>query len=1108
MHSCATKDSNSLPQFSLLEPTSTNIAFSNELTGLTPLNIIEYMYYLDGGGVAVGDINNDGLVDLFFTANEGENKLYLNLGDLVFQDITVKSGIVTIDRGWSTGVTMADVNADGFLDIYVSQLGDYKGVTGVNQLFINSGGDDLNNISFTEQAEAYGLNFIGFATQASFFDYDNDGDLDVYLLNHAIHSSKSYQPSHIREESDALAGDKLMRHDLINGEHKFKDVTKDAGIYNSYIGYGLSISTGDINKDGFMDIFIANDFHENDYLYMNNQDGTFTESLEKAFSHTSRSSMGSDIADFNNDALLDIFVLDMLPDDEEILKRSAGEDDMMVYSIKRNLGYYDQLVRNTLQLNRGNGLFSDIALLSGVYATDWSWTPMICDLDNDGLKDIFITNGIWKRPNDLDYVRFSSIVQKDIPELQQGDSLYNVLIDQMPSQKLANFAFKNNGDLTFQRSTSDWGLSQPVWANGAAYADLDNDGDLDLITNNVNQVASIYRNNADSISSNGYLKFQLIGDTQNTKAVGAKIQLWAGGQTMYQEQVPTRGFHSSMSNYLTFGTGQNEIIDSVRVVWPDGRTQTLEKVSTNQMVTLNQQEAANHFRPVKSIEGNMFKNVTEQSYLTYRHHENEDPPTEMEQLKPHKLTSQGPELALGDVNRDGLEDVFIGGARGQSGVLFIQNTSGEFKQLTDQPFARDALSEDVDATFLDIDNDGDDDLFVVSGGDQMVNNISSYADRLYLNNGQGQFTKTTGYLPQEIIGNGSCVAPGDFDGDGDLDIFIGNRSMIGKYGINPPAYLLENDGSGHLTDVTTTRAEMLTNLGMITDAAWTDIDSDDDLDLVICGEWMPVTILLNDRGTFSDGTNTNGLIHSNGWWNTLTIADMDQDGDDDIIAGNLGHNAKIKATQKEPATLYINDFDHNGILDHIICYYHNGLNVPFATRDELVMQVPGLASKFNTYASYAEVKSIDDIFRKDQLQYAIVKHANTFSSSYFVNNGKGVFERNDLPAQAQFAPIYGIQVFDYNGDSKLDLLTGGNFNGADINYGLYDASYGSLLLGDKGNSFTSIEPSESGWVVQGEVRDIQLLKHANGDMLVLVARNNEELQLFKLVHKQTNSSTQ
>lgn len=1082
--------------FTLLDSASTNITFANNLEGQTPLNIIEYMYYLDGGGVATGDINNDGLVDIFFTANELPNRLYLNKGDLKFEDITKSAGIIDIADGWTTGVTMADVNGDGYLDIYVSQLGDYKGVKGVNQLYINNGGQSAS-VTFSEQAAEYGLDFVGFATQASFFDYDNDGDLDVYLLNHAVHLEKSYQASHIRFESDTLAGDRLLRNDFYGDKPSFVDVTKEAGIYNSYIGYGLAISTGDVNQDGYIDIFISNDFHENDYLYINNQDGTFTETLEQSFRHTSRSSMGNDMADFNNDGLLDIMVLDMLPDDEEILKRSAGEDAMVVYEIKRKLGYYHQLVRNTLQLNRGNSLFSDIAPLAGVYATDWSWSPLICDLDNDGRKDIFITNGIWQRPNDLDYVRFSSAMQQGRPELTVSDSLYKALLDYMPSVKIANFAFKNNGDLTFSDKAAEWGLDQPVWANGAAYADLDNDGDLDLITNNTNQKASIYRNNADSILSNTYLKFTLTGNNKNTRGVGAKVQLWVDGTTMYQEQVPTRGFHSSVSNTILFGTGLNQMVDSVRVTWPGGQHQTLVNLVTNKTINLSQHEATDNFSLPAPDMPLMFKDITDQSTLKFRHRENSSMKNSTELLRPHSLGTQGPKLAVGDVNGDKLDDIFIGGARGQPGALFVQTTNAEFIPSKNPDFEQDFMSEDVDGAFFDADLDGDLDLYVVSGGDETGRNVNLLQDRLYLNNGQGQFTRATGFLPPGINQNGSCVAPADFDGDGDVDLFIGGRSIPGRYGLNPKSYLFENDGNNHFIDVTASKAPFLSNLGMISDAGWSDINGDGLPDLIVVGEWLPVTILLNKNGLFSDVTSAVGLGSTYGWWNTLTIADVDNDGDEDILAGNLGLNAKIKASNKKPASLYINDFDNNGVLDHILCYYHNGFDVPFATRDELVKQLPGLASKFITYKDYGQVKSIHDIFSREQLELAIVKQAQTFTTSYFQNNGDGTFKEITLPIQTQFSPVFAILATDINHDGRKDLLTGGNFGAAGINYGLYDASYGCFLESANDQKFSSIEPYESGWLLKGEVRDIKLVKLANGNSLLIVARNDDTVQVFQ-----------
>lgn len=1096
LSACNSKDKFS--QFSSIEASQTNITFQNNLTGQTGLDIIEYLYYYDGGGVAAGDVNNDGLVDLFFTANELPNKLYLNKGNLQFEDITEQAGIQHIENGWSTGVTMADVNGDGFLDIYVSQLGHYKGVKGVNQLYINNGDNQAAQVGFTEQAKAYGLDFVGFGTQASFFDYDNDGDLDVYLLNHAIHMDKSYRASFIRMESDSLAGDRLMRHDDDGTKITFTDVTEQAGIYNSYIGYGLAISTGDINRDGYVDIFISNDFHENDYLYLNNGDGTFNEILEEAFRHTSRSSMGNDMADINNDGLVDIMVLDMLPQDEEILRRSATEDNEQVYDIKLAMGYHDQLVRNTFQLNRGNNLFSDVALLANIHATDWSWTPLIADYDGDGLKDIYVTNGIIRRPNDLDFVRYNAAMQNGMRNNMAPDSLNAALIQAMPSDKTPNYMFKNLGQLSFAEKQKDWGLDVPSWSNGAIYADLDNDGDLDIVVNNTNEVASIFRNNAELVADYNFLKIDLKGENKNTKGVGARVEVWAEGKRQYLEQHPTRGFHSSVSNTLLFGLGESNLVDSLKVWWPGGKTQILNNISTQQHLRLNFEKASED--GVSIATSTSILTPTDSTHgLFFVHQENEPTPESDEQLRPHDLFTQGPAMAVADVNRDGLEDVFIGGAQGQPGALFIQNNESKFQRVKVPDLDQDRMAEDVDALFFDADGDQDLDLYVVSGGGEIPRNSDYMLDRLYLNDGQGGYTKSNDGLPP-LIANGSCVASTDFDQDGDLDLFVGTRSVPGRYGLNTTSYLLKNDGQGRFSDVTNSLAPLLIDFGMVSNASWANLDGDGLPELIISGEWMPISILSWDNGQLENITKQANLSATSGWWNTLLIMDIDNDGDMDILGGNLGLNSKIKASESAPIKLYINDFDRNGTLDHILCYEHNGKDLPFATRDELARQIPGFASKFVTYKQFSEITSIEDLFPTEQLANSLILEAQTLASSIFYNDGKGNFEQEDLPLEAQFAPVFAIHAKSNRNNSLSDLVIGGNFNAARLNYGLYDASYGLYLHNELPDRLMSIPLEQSGLVVKGEIRAIETLALANGQKLLLFARNNESTLTYLINH--------
>ncbi|MEX2600251.1 MAG: VCBS repeat-containing protein [Balneolaceae bacterium] len=1084
--------------FTLLDPSHTNIHFSNDLTETAQINIADYLYFYDGGGVAVGDINNDGLKDLFFASNQSEDQLYLNKGDFVFEDISEKAGLDQ-DTAWSTGVAMADVNGDGYLDIYVSQLGEYKTVRGRNRLYINNGGDGL---SFTEKAEEYGLDHVGFGTQASFFDYDNDGDLDVYLLNHSDHNVQNFDSASVRLTHDPMAGDKLLRNDSDNGNIKFTNVTREAGIYSSSIGYGLGVAVSDLNQDGCPDIYIANDFHENDYLYINNCDGTFTERLEEMITHTSLSSMGNDIADFNNDGLPDIVVVDMLPEKEEILKRSVTEEPQ-AYNKRLEVGYGRQLARNTLQLNLGNGHFSEIALLADMYATDWSWSPLFCDLDNDGRKDLFVTNGIVKRPNDLDFLRYkwqlirentSGRSRQEVDAfISKRDSLNLLFLDKMPTDRISNKAYQNIDNLAFADKTVDWGLEYPFFSNGAVYADLDNDGDLDLVLNNINEKAAVYRNNADTLLSNHYLRIRLIGDAKNLSGIGAKVTIQTKEGLRFLEQSPVRGFQSSVDPDLHFGLGKNRSVDTVQVIWPDGRYQVLTDIESNQLLNIYQKDAAGQYDYKTSDFGSpMLTDVSEEIDLNFQHQENEYDDFEWQPLLPHKLSTQGPKLAVGDVNGDGFDDFYIGGAVNQPGHLFIQSASGEFSIKPQADFLKDRQSEDVDAVFVDIDGDDDRDLYVVSGGNEWQHGREALKDRLYINDGNGNFTKSTDLLPDDFYANGSSVAVGDINGNGDMDLFVGTRSVISRYGLNPRNYLLQNNGNGVLTDVTD---EMISDLprGMVTDAIWTDINNDGALDLVIVGEWMPVMIFINSGDKFVNITDEAGLGKTHGWWNTVEAADIDNDGDIDLIAGNLGLNSKIKASDQEPATLFVRDFNEDGILEQILSFYKDHVSTPFINRDELINQIPGLAAKFPTYKSYSQVRRAEDIFGKKPLERALKQTAYTFSSTVFENLGDQSFNIHTLPVEANFAPIYSILADDVDGDGNIDLLVGGNLTEASIRRGLYNASYGLLLKGDGQGGFNPVSSNKSGIFVKGQIRDIKKIKRPEGRDIYLIARNSDKI---------------
>lgn len=1075
--------------FTLMAPSSTHVNFKNQLTETEQSNIIEYLYFNNGAGVAAGDINNDGLVDLYFTSNQHSNKLYLNKGNFKFEDITESAGVAGTGD-WKTGVTMADVNGDGLLDIYVCQVGNYKNFHGKNQLFINQG-----NLTFKEEAHEYGLDFQGFSTQAAFFDYDMDGDLDMYLQNHSVHTARSYGNASLRFDHDSLSGGRLFRNDIVNGRHVFHDVTKEAGIYNSQIGYGLGVNICDINNDGFPDIYVSNDFHENDYLYINNRNGTFSERLTDFIAHTSRSSMGNDVGDINNDGLLDIIVLDMLPDNEKIRKQSGGEDDYELSEMKLKDGYNHQFVRNTLQLNLGGGMFSEIGQLAGVAATDWSWSPLLCDVDNDGWKDLFITNGIYRRANDLDYIKFLTGGNRVYPSRDLTSYTDKELYEKMPVYPNINYIFKNNGDLTFSNMAKAWGFNTRSYSNGSTYADLNNDGDLDLIVNNINAPAYIYRNNASALTGNHFLSVVLKGKGMNTRGIGARVTLYCGGQEQVAEQFPTRGFLSATSDVLHFGLGKAKLIDSILVRWPDLSEQFIKDVPTDQIITLDITNAA---KPVKkdlqdNEKMNLFSNALIPG-LEFRHKEDDWVDFYREQLIPHSLSAEGPALAVGDINGDGLDDLFIGGAKGQPAKIFVQQKNGSFKALDVPLLARERFADDVDAAFFDADGDGDLDLYIVRGGNELAIGNPLLSDLLLINDGKGGFTK--GALPF-MSHNGSCVRPCDFDGDGDIDLFVGSRSVPGAYGLSPDQFLLENDGHGHFKIVTDDRIKAFKNIGMVTDAAWMDWNKDGHPDLVLVGEWMKVNIFRNDKVTFTDVTSAAGLDETSGWWNCIRVADVDGDGYPDLIGGNLGLNSILKASVKEPVEMYLNDFDNNGSLDQVICSYQDGISYPFASLDELSAQITGLEEKFPSYSDFGG-KTVKEIFGKKAIEQSMVKKATMFESCVFLNNGNGTFRINKLPTLAQVSPVRDIMVRDIDKDGKQDLILVGNDYAVRPSYGRYDASYGWCLLGETSNIYKPLMPVASGLKIIGDARKIVQID-IKGKHYLVAAVNNGDLQVFQLL---------
>ena len=1057
------------------------MTFENRLSEDTALNILNFLYYYNGGGVAAGDVDGDGRPDLYFTSNLGSDRLYLNRGGYRFEDATARAGVAG-PTGWKTGVTMADVDGDGRLDIYVSTVS-YRGLRGHNALYINNGDG-----TFTDRAHDVGIDFEGYATQAAFFDYDGDGDLDLFTLSYSTHDDQTSGAAK-RDVQASRGGGRLYRND----KGRFVDVSAKAGIYGGVEGFGLGVVVSDVDLDGCPDVYVANDFQENDFLYHNDCDGTFTESIDRATGHTSRFAMGVDAADVNDDGRPDLVVADMLPDQEAILKSSASTEDFALSEARARAGYHPQYVRNTLQLNRGDARFSEIGLLAGVAATDWSWAPLLADFDDDGRKDLFITSGIYRRPNDLDYIDF--VGQPSVQAaLRDSSGAANAgLVRRMPHVPGHNRAFRNAGDLRFTDVSRAWGIDQPGFSNGAVYVDLDNRGALDLVVNSIDAPAAIYRNRGRGGTGNNSLTVTLRGVAGNTAGIGAKLFVRSGGRTQLVEQSPTRGFQSSVDPRLHVGLGRAGAADTVTVVWPDRRVQMLTNVPANRPLVLSQSDASGRWSP-PAVTAPLFREVSAERGVDVAHAENAFVDFDREPLMPRLLSTEGPALATADVDGDGLDDLLLGGGVRQAARLLLQQRDGTFR-LSDQPaIAADSIAEDVDAVFFDANGDRSPDLYVVSAGNQFEIPAAPIRGRLYLNDGHGRFTRDVAAIP-ELYDNGGCVAAGDFDGDGHVDLFLGSRSVPGRYGVSPKSHLLHNDGTGKFVDVTTERAPALSEAGMITSAAWFDYDGDRRLDLVVVGEWTPVRVFHQEEGRLVERTTQVGLDGSEGWWNSVTVADVNRDGRPDLVLGNLGLNSFITASREAPARLRLGDFAHDGKLTPILTLARGDGEHPVAGRDELTRAIPALRERFPTYASFG-ASTIDRIIPKADLRAARALEAHTFASAIARNDAQGHFVLQPLPVEAQLSPVQAAVADDFDGDGRIDLLLGGNFYGVPPIQGRYDASYGLLLRGTGDGRFAAVDMTRSGVEITGQVRRMRSLRTANG-RIVAVARNADRLLLLQ-----------
>lgn len=1092
--------------FRSIPPHKSGIKFKNQLQETDSANSIFYEYYYNGAGLAVGDLNNDGLSDIVFGANMTKCGVYLNKGNFVFTDITEESGINTTGK-WITGVSMVDINQDGWLDIYLCAAGnigyDYR-----NLLYISSGNSE--KLSFTECAAAVGLDDNGYSTQAEFFDYDRDGDLDVYIVTAAMTIPNKNAIRLRKNDGSMINTDRLYRNDGINagtGLPVFRNVSKQAGI--TWDGFGLGAAVCDINRDGWPDIYVGNDYISNDLLYVNQQDGTFREMVKDYMKHTSNSTMGVDIADYNNDGFIDVLTLDMQPEDYFRKRIMAGNMRTHTrYMNELKAGYSPQYVRNMLQLNLGNiegqYRFSEIGQMAGIHETDWSWAPLFADFDNDGFKDLFIGNGIG---HDMTNMDFSSLWMTTIKKNPKMDFsvLYKLLkndLDKRGNVKKPNVIFRNSGGLIFENKTVEWGMNQPLYSPGSVFSDLDNDGDLDLVLNNLNDFASLYENriiSKDSVNQKShYLMIHLSGDSLNKGGIGAKISLYYGENQQYYEHFPVRGFQSMVDPGIHFGLGELDQVDSLIIRWPDGKEQELYNLSVNRILKLHYSKSSflNVTKVTEEDNNKIFEPVHGDLNTDYFHNERLFVDFEIQPLVPHMYSQEGPGIAVGDVNSDGMDDFFIGGSTGYQGKIFVQTEAGRFSSY---PLPGNNNYEDMGSMFFDADGDGDQDLYVVSGGTGLPPGSQFYADRLYINRGRGEFTLSANTLP-DIRVCGSMVTACDFDKDGDLDLFVCGRVDLENYPLPPRSYLLRNEsyeGVVKFIDITSHICPDLVRPGLIASALWTDFNNDGWSDLLLAGEWMPLSFFKNDKGILINITASSGLSNYTGWWNSIAGADFDKDGDIDYVAGNLGLNTQYKVSQTEPMRITAKDFDRNGTSDPVCSYYVQGKSYPIYQRNVLLTQIPSLRNSFKTYEDYAKA-SMNDIFTDDAGKGAYVLDCRVFETSYIENLGNGSFNLSSLPVEAQTAPVFGMLVNDYNSDGNTDLLLTGNSYSTSISDGQYDAFTGLMLAGNGKGIFIPVPGRESGFFADGDTKALAELSLSEGSSVILVAGNSDSLRVMKV----------